>query len=98
MSNTVLVQIVGAPIACAEGTKDTRREVSAWAAGQLRTRFGDEVRVKYYDLFDAACPPMPANARLPLVLVDGEVLTSGGKKSGLYFGRKNETNFGKKNA
>ena len=96
MSNTVLVQIVGAPIACAEGTKDTWREVSAWAAGQLRTRFGDEVRVKYYDLFDADCPPMPANARLPLVLVDGEVLTSGGKISVLNLRRKIETILDKK--
>jgi hypothetical protein len=81
MSNTVLVQIVGALIACAEGTKDTWREVSAWAAGQLHARFGDEVHVKYYDLFDVDCPPMPANAQLPLVLVDGEVVSSGGKIS-----------------
>ena len=36
MSNSILVQIVGAPVACADGTKDSWREVSAWAAEQLR--------------------------------------------------------------
>ena len=81
MSKSVLVQIVGAPIACADGTEDTWREVSAWAAGQLRARFGDDVQVKYYDLFDVECPPMPADSQLPLVLVDGEVVSSGGKIS-----------------
>jgi len=81
MSKPVLVQIVGAPIACKEGVKDSWREVSAWAAGQLRTYFGDEVQVKYYDLFDADCPPMPSGSQLPLVLVNGEVTLNGGKIS-----------------
>ena len=35
--------------------------------------------VRYYDLFDADCPSMPAGAQLPLVLVNSEVLSSGGK-------------------
>ena len=81
MSQSVLVQIVGAPIACKEGVKDTWREVSAWAAGQLRARFGDEVQVKYYDLFDADCPTMSANSQLPLVMVEGEIVSSGRKIS-----------------
>jgi disulfide oxidoreductase YuzD len=79
MSRSVLVQIIGAPIACADGVKDTWRDVTHWAAGQLKARFGDEVEVKYYDLFDADCPPMPAGAQLPLVLVNGEVTLNGGK-------------------
>ncbi len=81
MSNSVLVQIVGAPIACKEGAKDSWREVSVWVSGQLRARFGDEVQVKYYDLFDADCPPMPPDAQLPFVLMDGEAVSSGGKIS-----------------
>ena len=81
MSKPVLVQIVGAPIACKEGVKDSWRAVSAWAAGQLKTYFGDAVQVKYYDLFDAGCPPMPAGSQLPLVLVDNEAVISGGKIS-----------------
>lgn len=81
MSNLVLVQIVGAPVACAEGTKDSWREVSNWVAGKLRVRFGDRVQVKYYNLFDVDCPPMPTEAQLPLVLIEGEALSSGGKIS-----------------
>jgi hypothetical protein len=81
MSKPVLVQIVGAPIACKDGVKDSWREVSAWAAGQLRSYFGDDVQVKYYDLFDADCPPVPTGSELPLVFVNNEVVISGGKIS-----------------
>lgn len=81
MSRSVLVQIIGAPIACKEGVKDSWREVAKWAAGQLRARFSEDVQVKYHDLFDADCPSMPAGAQLPLVLVNGEVTIKGGKIS-----------------
>ncbi len=77
----VTVQIIGVPIACKDGVKDSWREVAAWAAGQLKARFGEDVQVKYYDLFDADCPSIPAGAQLPLVLVNGEVVSSGGKIS-----------------
>ncbi len=76
---TITVQIVGAPIACTEGVKDTWRDVAHWAEGQLKARFGDDVEVKYYDLFDTGCPSMPNGAQLPLVLVNGEIVSSGGK-------------------
>ena len=78
---TVLVQIIGAPIACSDGVKDSWRDVAKWAAGQLKTKFGDAVEIRYFDLFDADCPPMPAGAQLPLVLINNEVLSSGGKIS-----------------
>jgi len=91
MNNSVLVQIVGAQVACAEGMKDTWREVSIWAAEQLKAHFGDGVQVKYYDLFDADCPPMPVNAQLPLVMVDSEVITSGVKISMPVIRRKIES-------
>ena len=81
MSKPVLVQIVGAPIACKDGVKDSWREVSAWAARQLKTYFGDDVQVKYYDLFDADCPPVPTGSELPLVFVNNGVVISGGKIS-----------------
>lgn len=81
MNELVLVQIVGAPIACKEGVKDSWREVSTWVTGQLKIYFGDTVYVKYYDLFDADCPPVPTGSQLPLVLVDNEVVISGGKIS-----------------
>jgi len=91
MSNSVLVQIVGAPVACAEGTKDSWREVSNWVAGQLRVRFGDRVQVKYYNLFDVDCPPMPTEAQLPVLFIDGEVVSSGGKISMSLLRKKLET-------
>lgn len=81
MVKPVDVVIVGAPIACADGVKDTWRELAGWVATQLELRFGDHVRVGYHDLFDPACPPLPPDATLPVVLVDGKVLSSGGKLS-----------------
>lgn len=81
MSGHAVIQIIGAPIACKEGVKDSWREIAEWASGQLRQRFGESVQVKYYDLFDVECPTIPACTQLPLVLVDGEVLSSGGKIS-----------------
>jgi hypothetical protein len=81
MTTPSVVQIIGAPIACAEGVKDSWRDAAAWAAGQLRVRYGDAVRVDYYDLFDPDAPPLPPQAQLPVVIVDGVVVSSGGKLS-----------------
>ena len=81
MSTPILVQIIGVPIACKEGMKDSWREVADWAAGQLRQRFGEKVQVRYYDLFDPDCPQIQPGAQLPLVLVNNEVITNGGKIS-----------------
>ncbi len=81
MNKVIAVRIVGAPIACEGGVKDSWRDTAKWAEGQLTARFGEAVRVQYFDLFDADCPPMPANAQLPLVLVEDEVVISGGKIS-----------------
>ena len=81
MGTAIVVQIMGTPVACAAGVRDTWREAAGWTAGQLRTRFGDAVRVEYYDLFDPGCPPLPPDVHLPLVIVNGTVLTSGGKIS-----------------
>jgi hypothetical protein len=81
MNQRILVQIVGAPIACKEGVKDSWRDVSKWSAAHLETLFGEAVEVHYFDLFDADCPSMPNEAQLPLVLINSEVLSSGGKIS-----------------
>jgi hypothetical protein len=78
---TTIVQIIGAPIACKDGMKDSWREVAQWAADQLKGHFGEAVGVYYFDLFDVDCPPIPVNAHLPLVIVEGEVVSSGGKIS-----------------
>lgn len=81
MSAPVTVTIVGAPVACAEGVRDTWRDVAGWAARQLRQHFGDGIHVKYFDLFEENCPVLPPGVQLPLVLVDEQVLSSGGKIS-----------------
>jgi hypothetical protein len=80
-TETAIIHIIGAPIACAEGVKDTWREVAGWAAVQLYNRFGTAVHVQYFDLFDPDCPILPQDVQLPLVLVNGQVLASGGKIS-----------------
>lgn len=81
MIKPVLVQIIGAPVACKEDVKDSLRAVARWAEGQLTAHFGNDVQVKYYDLFEADCPSMPAGSQLPLVLVDSEVVINGAKIS-----------------
>jgi len=82
MDAPIGIHIVGAlTAACGEGVIDTWRELSEWAAQQLAARFGSAVRVTYFDLLDPSCPPLPPDAQLPLVLVNGEVLSSGDKIS-----------------
>ena len=96
VSEPIIVQIIGAPIACQEGMKDTWREVAQWAAGQLKARFGEQVQVQYFDLFDPACPPMPPGMQLPLVMVNTEALSNGDKISVPLLRRKIETILEKK--
>jgi hypothetical protein len=55
--------------------------VAAWAAEKLVAQFGEAVRVQYVDLFDVDCPPLPPGAQLPVLLVNDEILSSGGKIS-----------------
>lgn len=81
MVTPVGVVIVGAPIACADGVKDTWRQLAGWTAARLRQRYGEAIAVEYHDLFDRDCPPVPDGAQLPLVVVDGRVVISGGKIS-----------------
>jgi hypothetical protein len=75
----IKVQIIGAPIACTEGLKDTWREVAAFAKSQLQVRFRGRVEVEYFDLFDKDCPSFPKEAQIPIVFIDGRVFSSGGK-------------------
>lgn len=81
MVTRVRVTIVGAPVACGTEIKETWRELATWITGELRRRYGDAVEVDYHDLFDPDSPSLPAGTQLPLVLLDGRVLSSGGKLS-----------------
>jgi disulfide oxidoreductase YuzD len=75
------VEIIGAPVACKEGIKETWRDVAEWASDRLKARFGDQVHLQYFDLFDLNCPTIPPDSQLPVVLVDGILISSGGKIS-----------------
>lgn len=79
--STALVQIVGTPVACSSGVKESWREVATWAETSLTARFGDAVKVVYYDLFDPACPTFPQDAQIPVVLINHVLFSSGGKIS-----------------
>jgi len=90
MGAPIVVRIIGAPVACAEGVKDTWREIATWIGGNLTARFGEEVQVAYFDLFDPACPPLPPGAQLPLVYIGDELFSSGGKLNGPAIRRRIE--------
>lgn len=81
VTRMILVKIVGSPIACKDGVKESWREVADWAAQQLRSRYGESVRVAYYDLFDPECPTLPEECQLPVVFVNEALLSQGGKIS-----------------
>lgn len=81
MTTSTPIHIIGAPVACAEGVKETWRDLAGWMGGKLKARYGTAVSITYYDLFDPNCPPLPPDTQLPLVLVNGDVVTSGGKLS-----------------
>ena len=81
MDQIILVKMIGAQVACQSGFKDTWREVAEWAAGQLHARYGERVKVQYYDLFDSNCPTLPPECQLPVVLVGETLVSSGGKIS-----------------
>jgi len=75
----IKVQIIGTQIACSEGLKDSWRELAAFVKSQLSVRFPNKVEVEYFDLFDERCPSFPKDAQIPVVLIDGELFSSGGK-------------------
>jgi len=81
MNEPTTIHIIGAPVACAEGVRETWRDLAGWIGSKLQARYGTAVAVTYFDLFDPNCPPLPLEAQLPLVLVNGAVLSSGGKLS-----------------
>ena len=89
MDHPIPVRIFGAPSACATGVTDAWRKVAAWARRQLTVRFGEQVSVEYYDLFSPEMDRFPdvlalverGDGAVPLVFVDNELLSAGGKVS-----------------
>lgn len=99
MDHPIPVRIFGAPTACATGVTDAWRKVAAWARRQLTVRFGEQVSVEYYDLFSPEMDRFPevvalvaaGQGQVPLVFVDGELLSSSGKVSVPDIRRRLET-------
>jgi len=89
MEQRVTVRIFGTLTACREGTVDAWRDTTAFARHALSKRFGDQVAVEYYDLFSPEMDRFPqvvalvaaGQGHVPLIFVDGELLSSGGKVS-----------------
>ena len=91
--SVVTVRVFGAPTpsGCDCGTKGgTWRDATEWVARSLKTRFGDQVRVEYFDLFFDGLEAFPKVMELiargetkpPLVFVGDELLSSGERISG----------------
>lgn len=89
LNRQISVRIFGVSTACATGVTDAWREAAGWARQQLTTRFGQQVSVEYYDLFSPEMDRFPevmalvstGQGQVPLVFVDEELLSSGGKVS-----------------
>lgn len=86
----VTVRIFGALTACAVGATDAWRETAMMMGRQLRGRFGDQVTVEYFDLFGPEMEHHPNvlarvsrdGLTLPLVYINDELFSSGGKING----------------
>jgi len=89
VDHQIAVRIFGVSTACATGVTDAWRQAASWARTQLTGRFGQQVSVEYYDLFSPEMDRFPevmavvsaGQGQVPLVFVDEELLSSGGKIS-----------------
>ncbi len=78
---TATIQIIGSLTACSEGVRDDWRKITKWLERNLKTVYGDQVLVEYFDLFDDNSPSIPISAKLPTVIINGEVFSMGEKIS-----------------
>ncbi len=94
----VVVRIYGAPTACSTGRTDAWRDVATLMGRQWKERFGELVDFEYVDLFGPEASRFPHvlarvsqdNLALPLVYVNGELFSSGGKLNGPAIRRRIE--------
>ena len=94
----VVVRIFGTLAACSTGVTDGWRDTATMIGGQLRERFGDQIVLEYFDLFGAEMDRFPAvlaavsqdGLTLPLVYVNDELFSSGGKINGPAIRRRIE--------
>ncbi len=94
----VLVRIYGAPTACSTGVTDAWRDVATLMGRQWKERFGDRVDFEYVNLFGPEASRFPHvlaqvsqdNLALPLVYIDDELFSFGGKLNGPAIRRRIE--------
>lgn len=86
-----VIQITGSLIACSQGVRDDWRDLSEWLRSKMAALYGDQVTVKYYDIFDPDCSGLPPDAILPVVWVNEEVLSMGEKISMTLIRKKIES-------
>jgi len=87
----VLIQITASLIACSQGMRDDWRDLSEWLRSKMTVLYGDQVEVKYFDIFDPDCPSLPPGAKLPVVRINEEILSMGGKISMTLIRKKIES-------
>ncbi len=98
----VTVHVFGVSTAngCDCGTQGASwRDATEWVARSLRAQFGDRVRVEYHDLFFDAPDTFPqavelvahGRAQPPLIFIDDELFSAGGKISGPAIRKRLET-------
>jgi len=75
------IQIVGTLVVCQKGLKDSWREAANFIKNGLEARFEGKVNIQYFDLFDKDCPAIPADAKIPVVLIQDKVFSNGEKLS-----------------
>ncbi len=75
----ITVEIIGAKIACSQGLRDDWRNLAEWIGSKFDILYNGRVITIYYDLFDENHPLLPENAKLPVVIVDHEIFSMGGK-------------------
>ncbi len=95
----ITVRVFGVPTANSCGPQDGWRDATEWIARNLKARFGEQIRVEYYDLFSEAQTAFPdviervasGAAQPPLVFVGDELLSAGGRISGPAIRQRLET-------
>ncbi len=94
----VVVRIFGTLTACSTGVTDGWRNTATMMGRQLKERLGDQVVLEYWDLFGPEMDRFPEvlaavsrdGLALPLVYVNGELFSSGGKLNGPAIRRRIE--------
>lgn len=100
MANAVTVQVFAAPDASC-GNRNTWSAATAYIRARLHQRFGDQVVVEHVEIFTArsfeftdVLAAIQRGSPLPIVVVDGRIVSVGGKLAERPIARAVETALG----